>query len=205
MHNNLKAHNKFKLGSFKIAFFTNKPFTLYFPPNPTKMKTLECLAYSVVSLLVFTISDNLASAECCAPVRCSGNTGFLWRNTCYCADKTVSTPFCAYGSCNIFGCNCGGGCRKAVAQQAVFKSANKTGEDLEMDVAVNTNKKQQTAIIAHSKGQMDEVNVDEAFAMVMESEGNYNGSFANFTAIFKKADKDSNGRLNFNEINELAV
>lgn len=30
-----------------------------------------------------------------------------------CGDGTEPTPFCGYGPCNIFGCNCDGGCRKA--------------------------------------------------------------------------------------------
>ncbi|KAE8369269.1 hypothetical protein BDV27DRAFT_153149 [Aspergillus caelatus] len=30
-----------------------------------------------------------------------------------CADGTLGTPSCAYGQCNIFNCNCEGGCRSA--------------------------------------------------------------------------------------------
>lgn len=30
-----------------------------------------------------------------------------------CADGTAGTPCCAYGGCNIFCCNCDGGCRSA--------------------------------------------------------------------------------------------
>ncbi|KAH9388474.1 hypothetical protein TYRP_023443 [Tyrophagus putrescentiae] len=29
----------------------------------------------------------------------------------YCGDCTLPTPYCGYGPCNIFGCNCDGGCR----------------------------------------------------------------------------------------------
>jgi len=29
-----------------------------------------------------------------------------------CIDGTLCTPYCAYGPCNIFGCNCYRGCRK---------------------------------------------------------------------------------------------
>ncbi|RAQ62226.1 hypothetical protein COH20_003054 [Aspergillus flavus] len=28
-----------------------------------------------------------------------------------CEDGTQGTPYCGYRSCNIFGCNCDGGCR----------------------------------------------------------------------------------------------
>jgi hypothetical protein len=30
----------------------------------------------------------------------------------YCADGTIGTPCCGYGPCNIFCCNCDGGCRQ---------------------------------------------------------------------------------------------
>ena len=29
-----------------------------------------------------------------------------------CADCTSPTPYCGYGRCNFFGCDCAGGCRK---------------------------------------------------------------------------------------------
>jgi len=30
----------------------------------------------------------------------------------FCEDCTEATPYCGYGKCNIFACNCDGGCRK---------------------------------------------------------------------------------------------
>ena len=43
-------------------------------------------------------------AECCKPVLSPFGL------TCY--DETTATPCCGYGGCNIFCCNCDGGCRK---------------------------------------------------------------------------------------------
>lgn len=54
---------------------------------------------------------------------------------------------------------------------AVVKSANKKGEDSQINVVVNTDKKQQDAIVAFSKCHTEEVNLNEAFAMVKKSEG----------------------------------
>ncbi|KAF8873759.1 hypothetical protein BD779DRAFT_282031 [Infundibulicybe gibba] len=49
-----------------------------------------------------------ASADCCpCPVNSAGSPT-------KCNDGTKCVPYCGYGQCNIFGCNCDGGCRKAV-------------------------------------------------------------------------------------------
>ena len=29
-----------------------------------------------------------------------------------CKDGTAPTPYCGYGGCNLFGCDCNGGCRR---------------------------------------------------------------------------------------------
>lgn len=41
--------------------------------------------------------------KCCPNVVPKGN---------WCVDGTQGTPYCAYGGCNIQGCNCDGGCRR---------------------------------------------------------------------------------------------
>ena len=42
-----------------------------------------------------------------------------------CADGTAGTPYCGYGKCNIFGCDCDGGCRKGpcIPQLSAYNSA----------------------------------------------------------------------------------
>ncbi|KAF8873524.1 hypothetical protein BD779DRAFT_1476976 [Infundibulicybe gibba] len=60
----------------------------------------------VLSLLTFlaTVALQMGSvaADCCpCPI------------ASVCNDNTACTPNCGYGQCNIFGCNCDGGCRSS--------------------------------------------------------------------------------------------
>ncbi|KAF8884396.1 hypothetical protein BD779DRAFT_1801744 [Infundibulicybe gibba] len=41
-----------------------------------------------------------------------------------CNDGTKCTPYCGYGQCNIFGCNCDGGCRSSFQGFSVQKINN---------------------------------------------------------------------------------
>lgn len=52
-----------------------------------------------------TILDALLKlpGKCCPNLVPKGN---------WCIDGTKGTPYCAYGACNIQGCNCDGGCRR---------------------------------------------------------------------------------------------
>ena len=55
-----------------------------------------------INLLVFLLSATTAVADCCYPV---GNTPL-------CGDASiVATTYCGIGKCNVFGCDCDGGCR----------------------------------------------------------------------------------------------
>ncbi|KAB2573525.1 hypothetical protein DBV05_g7804 [Lasiodiplodia theobromae] len=58
----------------------------------------------------------LVRADCCSAGKCLQQMG--WDDEGWCAkwacdDDTQGTPCCGYGSCNIFCCNCDGGCRRA--------------------------------------------------------------------------------------------
>ncbi|XP_078694645.1 uncharacterized protein LOC144923719 [Branchiostoma floridae x Branchiostoma belcheri] len=68
----------------------------------------------VVVLWLLLLTLDQSAAECCDPTRkvCSVNW-FILKAGCtkYCGDGTVSTPCCGHGKCNIFCCNCDGGCR----------------------------------------------------------------------------------------------
>ncbi|KAI8480136.1 Alpha-ketoglutarate-dependent dioxygenase alkB 2 [Branchiostoma belcheri] len=54
-----------------------------------------------------------AVSECCypSPGNCQQqDVGLVCEKVC--DDETKATPYCGYGPCNIWGCNCDGGCRR---------------------------------------------------------------------------------------------
>merc|ERR1711915_214149 len=67
-------------------------------------KNMLTALFLLGSLLVVTVPS--AEGACC---RCYHS------DSRYCADDTPCTPYCGHGGCNIFGCNCGGGCRMSMA------------------------------------------------------------------------------------------
>lgn len=75
--------------------------------------------YAVILLIVLT--SNQASAECCREIHtiyhyCKGISSEYreyddrCRTTICQNGEPIVGHYCAYGSCNIFGCNCDGGC-----------------------------------------------------------------------------------------------
>lgn len=63
-------------------------------------------------LLTINLFDSilLANGDCCyTRFYCTQPECAKGR---YCADCEVASYYCGVGSCNIFGCNCDGGCRK---------------------------------------------------------------------------------------------
>ena len=71
-----------------------------------------------VSSLVCMLFAGNANADCC-PADAWG----------FCADGTRGTPYCGYGPCNIFGCNCDGGCRRpSGAMESVAPITTETEE-----------------------------------------------------------------------------
>ncbi|XP_035663063.1 uncharacterized protein LOC118406825 [Branchiostoma floridae] len=76
----------------------------------------------LTALLTVLMVDPADSACCRATKRkCSG---WFWNHRCTgrCYDGTQGTPYCGYGPCNWFGCNCRGGCRHSkrdVAEEAL--------------------------------------------------------------------------------------
>ncbi|TGZ79457.1 hypothetical protein EX30DRAFT_342336 [Ascodesmis nigricans] len=63
-----------------------------------------------VVVKALTGDHRVDAQECCPGSRCP-NSPPMFPIPC-CADGTQGTPYCGYGPCNIFGCNCDGGCRK---------------------------------------------------------------------------------------------
>lgn len=71
--------------------------------NPSRRRQFHLAILSAV-LFVFAFAVFLpapALADCCKADDCG-----------HCDDGTKGTPCCGYGKCNIFCCNCDGGCRK---------------------------------------------------------------------------------------------
>ena len=67
-----------------------------------------------------------AYAVCCGPV-CGGPIGGT------CGDCTTTNAYCGYGPCNIFGCNCDGGCRTGRCDQLNGSSESTQDKFSEID------------------------------------------------------------------------
>ncbi|KAF8885957.1 hypothetical protein BD779DRAFT_644943 [Infundibulicybe gibba] len=66
--------------------------------------------FSFIFFITLALHIQQASAECCP---CGGELICTAPLNCdrLCYDGASCTPYCGRGSCNIFGCNCDGGCR----------------------------------------------------------------------------------------------
>lgn len=74
--------------------------------------TLTCSIAVVVAILAMTCGP--VDADCCYKT-----------SDCCCRDGTAGTPYCGVSECNIFGCNCSGGCRQG--SRAARSLINATG------------------------------------------------------------------------------
>lgn len=72
-----------------------------------------------ITFILYLERMSFGSSVCCGGVAVTSNDK-LWTNlymTCIeiddrcCGDCSSGTPYCGYGSCNIFGCDCDNGCR----------------------------------------------------------------------------------------------
>ncbi len=69
---------------------------------------ITLISVTLLSIILFSII-NPSKSECCGvPIKCRVGRSITYR----CKDCTESTPYCGKGMCNIFGCNCDGGCRE---------------------------------------------------------------------------------------------
>ena len=66
------------------------------------------------------VFSRMVTRDCCLPIYNVHCEQKAWRAPCL--DCTESTPYCAYGKCNIFGCNCDGGCRKRYTPKNVTET-----------------------------------------------------------------------------------
>ncbi|XP_078689835.1 uncharacterized protein LOC144921080 [Branchiostoma floridae x Branchiostoma belcheri] len=67
----------------------------------------------LTGLLMMLMVNQADSMECCRAVDSNCKHVFSVFYTCElkCRDGTEPTPYCGYGPCNMWGCNCKGGCR----------------------------------------------------------------------------------------------
>ena len=71
--------------------------------------TLNLSLVAIFVCLAIACYVEFADAECCyVPFDCT----VAEKKTHRCADCTEATIYCGLGKCNVFGCNCDGGCRK---------------------------------------------------------------------------------------------
>ena len=73
----------------------------------------------IISIILYV---ELSNADCCLSQFIYNRPGYCKIESDYaksqayiygvCSDCTFGTPYCGYGKCNIFGCNCDGGCRR---------------------------------------------------------------------------------------------
>lgn len=139
-----------------------------------------------VLLLLDVIRENGVLSECCviehdcvlirSNLRCSR-----------CADKTLGTPCCGYLGCNIFCCNCGGGCRKAEGIESILSSSSDSTKPLEI----------------HDKDGDGFLNVQEINQMLSNrSCGNFTGNLEDAKMLLVRFDRNGDGKLSYEEIDE---
>ncbi|KAF8884352.1 hypothetical protein BD779DRAFT_1537155, partial [Infundibulicybe gibba] len=91
----------------------------------------------LLSLIFFaTIASHVqASSDVCCD--CTGESLFGGPSSGHCGDGTVCTPSCGYGPCNIFGCDCDGGCRVpgSISGTVGFPAAGTTRSLADTDLA----------------------------------------------------------------------
>jgi len=96
-----------------------------------------------IFLLGFLLVFHSPSAEgvCCHSV-CSQYIGvWIWRRCIgfECKDGTKPTPYCGHRPCNVFGCNCGGGCREASGRSLEVEREEGVLDELLAFKSIDTN------------------------------------------------------------------
>ena len=133
----------------------------------TDRKLINLGLRTLIVLAVLVLASGASYAECCNPV--SGGI---------CGDGTCGTPCCGYGKCNIFCCNCDGGCRTGCVTCGT--SAGLTAS-IEYFDEVDAND--------------DHVIDAEEFAQWAGRAGRYYDSEADAKRAFDSADRDGNGQI----------
>jgi hypothetical protein len=76
------------------------------------------LTIILLSIILMSTIKPLKSECCKSQITCRKNR----LNLHYCDDCSESSPYCGLGKCNLFGCNCDGGCRRKYESGWCWKS-----------------------------------------------------------------------------------
>lgn len=128
----------------------------------------------IALLLLFILEENQVNAECCPNLD----------PTSTCADGVQVLTFqcCAYGACNFFCCNCDGGCRRADGQTKSFES---------------------TLLKEYDVDGNEHFDLHELRRYVLSGACGHKSKVVDIEAQFAAFDKNTDGRLSFDEINEV--
>lgn len=158
--------------------------------------------YPVVAIAFFVLSligsSEVALADCC-------HTSCGWvcfGRTCeptVCSDCTAGTPYCGYGSCNIFGCNCDGGCRTGDCSGS--GGGNCLGSC--SDCSINPVASQPQDPVANFKAidadGSGALSLQEVRAWAEKNRSDLTHSDGVFKAAFKAIDKNGSGNIELEE------
>lgn len=133
---------------------------------------------ATLAVVLISVLENQQALSACCHANDAGD----------CADATTGTPFCGFGSCNLFGCACKGGCRggRGRVRRGLEMGDQETGHFDRFDV--------------NGDGHLD---IHESYKMIAHgvSEENFMGTVHDYKPTFNKYDKDGNGKLSLSEIN----
>jgi hypothetical protein len=100
------------MNSFNIYYI----FVLEQDPYPKPATTSNMMGFRIILAVTIVVALQLATkvdAECCNPNKDYQYMGMMGTLATKCGDDTKPTPCCGYGKCNVFCCNCDGGCRSS--------------------------------------------------------------------------------------------
>ena len=176
------------------------------------MATTVTMAIVIITIMAM-IEFDMATAECCYSVfKCSEPKDHPAKR---CADCEEANIYCGYGSCNIFGCNCDGGCRKGNPalwcwNTAFCENQNKTSDFIEEPASLtmsldNSDSRAQTDLMYRmfiDNDQNDDkmLNSKEFEQLIQTTLTDDQISSMNIIAEFKKLDKDGNNLITMTEI-----
>ncbi|CAG7710875.1 unnamed protein product, partial [Allacma fusca] len=78
--------------------------------NPQALLLTMATKVVLFSLLLATVFVVQTSSQCCG---LDAFAAFFNGGASTCDDGTTGTPCCGYGRCNLFCCDCNGGCRSS--------------------------------------------------------------------------------------------
>ncbi len=131
-----------------------------------------------------------AMAECCPS------------HDLVCGDCTLGTPYCGKGKCNIFGCNCDGGCRTGVCSNSLSAESRFTMADSDGDKKISLDelkgwaqqRSKQFADDAAAKAEFDKLDTDKSGSIELKEIDSPSKGQAPTQPAKKKVDSSSKGQ-----------